>query len=73
MTEPEWTAWTDDKLMDLRICDLNVSIEGIQEHAEFLEGGDGHLRRPNAQGRTGRGVGHPRLVGRPQRQSRRTN
>ena len=28
MTEPEWTAWPDDKLMDLRICDLNVSIEG---------------------------------------------
>ena len=28
MTEPEWAAWPDDKLMDLRICDLNVSIEG---------------------------------------------
>lgn len=28
MTEPEWAAWPDDKLLDLRICDLNVTIEG---------------------------------------------
>ena len=28
MTEPDWATWSDDKLMDLRICDLNVSIEG---------------------------------------------
>ena len=28
MTEPDWAAWPDDKLLDLRICDLNVTIEG---------------------------------------------
>ena len=28
MTEPEWAGWPDDRLMDLRICDLNVAIEG---------------------------------------------
>jgi hypothetical protein len=26
--EPEWAAWPDDKLMDLRISDLNIGIEG---------------------------------------------
>ena len=28
MPDPEWTSWPDDKLLDLRICDLNISIEG---------------------------------------------
>jgi hypothetical protein len=28
VTEPEWATWPDDKLMDLRISDLNASIEG---------------------------------------------
>ena len=26
--EPEWASWPDDKLLDLRICDLKVTIEG---------------------------------------------
>ena len=26
--EPEWASWPDEKLLDLRICDLNVTIEG---------------------------------------------
>lgn len=25
---PEWAAWPDEKLLDLRICDLDVTIEG---------------------------------------------
>ena len=28
MPDPEWSSWPDDKLLDLRICDLNISIEG---------------------------------------------
>jgi hypothetical protein len=28
VSEPEWAAWPDDKLLDLRICDLNLTIEG---------------------------------------------
>jgi hypothetical protein len=28
VTEPDWASWPDDKLLDLRICDLGVSIEG---------------------------------------------
>ena len=28
MTEPDWASWPDDRLLDLRICDLGVSIEG---------------------------------------------
>ena len=26
--EPDWASWPDDKLLDLRICDLKVTIEG---------------------------------------------
>src|SRR4029453_18704912 len=26
--DPEWASWPDDKLLDLRICDLNATIEG---------------------------------------------
>ena len=26
--DPEWASWPDDKLVDLRICDLKISIEG---------------------------------------------
>jgi hypothetical protein len=28
VTEPDWASWPDEKLLDLRICDLGVSIEG---------------------------------------------
>ena len=28
MSEPDWASWPDDKLLDLRICDLKVTIEG---------------------------------------------
>jgi hypothetical protein len=32
-SRPEWAAWTDERLLDLRICDLQVSIPG-----SFVEG-----------------------------------
>jgi hypothetical protein len=25
---PEWTAWTDEQLLDLRLCDLHLQLEG---------------------------------------------
>lgn len=28
MTDPEWASWPDEKLLDLRISDLNVGIDG---------------------------------------------
>jgi hypothetical protein len=28
MADPEWASWPDDQLLDLRICDLQVTIEG---------------------------------------------
>ena len=28
MSDVEWAAWPDEKLLDLRICDLKVTIEG---------------------------------------------
>ena len=42
MPEPDWATWPDDKLLDLRIADLNLAIEGsaleprvAQLHAEL--------------------------------------
>ena len=26
--DPEWADWPDDRLLDLRLCDLRVTIEG---------------------------------------------
>ena len=46
MAEPEWASWPDDKILDLRICDLNLTIEGsalepriAQLQAELAERG----------------------------------
>ena len=33
MTEPEWAAWPDEKLLDLRICDLDVTHRGQRARA----------------------------------------
>ena len=30
MSDPEWAAWPDEKLLDVRICDLGVSIAGTE-------------------------------------------
>jgi hypothetical protein len=27
LPDPEWTAWPDEKLLDLRLCDLQLSID----------------------------------------------
>jgi hypothetical protein len=39
MTEHEWASWPDDKLLDLRICDLKVTIEGsvLEERLATLQ------------------------------------
>jgi hypothetical protein len=29
-SEPEWASWPDEKLLDLRLCDLDVKIEGTE-------------------------------------------
>ena len=36
---PEWATWTDERLLDLRICDLHVSIEGsfVESQIQALE------------------------------------
>ena len=28
MPDPEWASWPDDKLLELRVCDLGVAIDG---------------------------------------------
>jgi len=30
MSDPDWAAWPDEKLLDVRMCDLGVSIEGTE-------------------------------------------
>src|SRR5437764_13942866 len=35
---PEWTSWPDEKLLDVRLCDLELRIEGTE-----LEGHIGRL------------------------------
>jgi hypothetical protein len=33
MPEPEWVSWSDEQLLDLRLCDLKLSIDGTElEH-----------------------------------------
>jgi Putative zinc-binding metallo-peptidase len=33
MPDPEWASWPDEKLLEIRICDLGVTIEGTElEH-----------------------------------------
>ena len=38
--EPAWTTWPDEKLLDLRMCDLHVQIEGssLEEQIKQLYG-----------------------------------
>jgi hypothetical protein len=39
-TEPEWADWPEEKLLDIRICDLSVQIEGsdLEEQVKQLYG-----------------------------------
>ena len=34
---PEWTTWPDETLLDLRICDLGVTIAGSVLESRFAE------------------------------------
>jgi hypothetical protein len=35
--EPEWVGWPDDKLFDLRLCDLNLHIEGTDLEVQIQQ------------------------------------
>jgi hypothetical protein len=35
--EPEWASWPDDKLLDLRFCDLNLHIEGTDLEVQIQQ------------------------------------
>ncbi|MEO8256810.1 MAG: putative zinc-binding metallopeptidase [Acidobacteriota bacterium] len=37
MPDPEWASWPDEKLLDLRLCDLGVTIEGTDLEARIAE------------------------------------
>jgi hypothetical protein len=37
MAEPEWASWPDEKLLDLRLCDLGVTIEGTELEQRIAE------------------------------------
>jgi putative zinc-binding metallo-peptidase len=37
MSEPEWASWPDEKLLELRLCDLGVSIEGTELEARIAQ------------------------------------
>ncbi|MEJ2231436.1 MAG: hypothetical protein P8X46_09675, partial [Nitrospirales bacterium] len=28
--EPEWVSWSDEQLLDLRLCDLKIQIRGTE-------------------------------------------
>jgi hypothetical protein len=30
MSDPEWASWPDEKLLEMRLCDLGVAIEGTE-------------------------------------------
>ena len=36
-SDPEWAAWPDEKLLDLRLCDLGVSIEGTELESRIAQ------------------------------------
>jgi putative zinc-binding metallo-peptidase len=37
MIDPEWASWPDEKLLELRFCDLGVSIEGTELDARIAQ------------------------------------
>jgi hypothetical protein len=39
-SQPEWTSWPEDKLLDVRLCDLGLSIKGtdLETHIRTLYG-----------------------------------
>lgn len=37
MAEPEWASWPDEKLLEVRMCDLGVAIEGTEIEARIAQ------------------------------------
>jgi Putative zinc-binding metallo-peptidase len=37
MPDPEWASWPDDKLLEVRLCDLGVTIEGTELEQRIAE------------------------------------
>jgi hypothetical protein len=39
MSEPEWVSWSDEQLLDLRLCDLKLTIDGteLEQRVAFLD------------------------------------
>ena len=37
MPDPEWTSWPDEKLLEIRLCDLGVTIEGTEVEQRIAE------------------------------------
>ncbi|SVE64692.1 uncharacterized protein METZ01_LOCUS517546, partial [marine metagenome] len=37
LPKPVWAGWNDDKLLDVRICDLAVSIKGTPLERRIVE------------------------------------
>src|ERR1700704_1261024 len=37
MSEPEWASWPDEKLLEIRLCDLGVTIEGTELEQRIAE------------------------------------
>src|ERR1700682_806212 len=37
MADPDWALWPDEKLLDVRLCDLGVAIEGTEIEQRIAE------------------------------------
>src|ERR1700730_15584748 len=37
MPDPEWASWPDEKLLEIRLCDLGVAIEGTELEQRIAE------------------------------------
>jgi putative zinc-binding metallo-peptidase len=37
MPDPEWASWPDEKLLEIRLCDLGVTIEGTEVEQRIAE------------------------------------
>ena len=40
MSDPDWVAFPDEKLLEMRICDLGVSIEGTELEQRIITFGE---------------------------------
>jgi hypothetical protein len=37
MPDPEWASWPDEKLLEIRLCDLGVTIAGTELEQRIAE------------------------------------